>query len=235
MTGMTTGHPRTVLALAAIHGDVESLETILDEISVDAVACVGDLSPESGSSPAAYRAVFKALGAAGVPAYWVPGPNDAPLAEYLRESYNGELVYEHLRGLHGSAAIGLGGHFLFAGMGGQIDDDPETRRAEERALVYPAWEAEYRLKLIRDFDELHGVLLFATPPAHKGLGLEGSEVLAELVNTYAPRLVVVGGDRPHNEVLGTSLVVCPGSMRDGRYAVVDVLDQTVEEHSLSAA
>jgi Icc-related predicted phosphoesterase len=50
---------------------------------------------------------------------------------------------------------------------------------------------------------------------------------AELVNPYRPRLVIGGGARG-SEQLGTSLVVAPGSLCDGDYAVVDLRRGSVE-------
>jgi Icc-related predicted phosphoesterase len=47
------------------------------------------------------------------------------------------------------------------------------------------------------------------------------EFLAELVNTYRPRIVVCAGERGVT-TLGKSLVVAPGSLADGHYAVADL-------------
>jgi uncharacterized protein len=212
-----------LLALGQIRGDVESLERLLHELpETDAVAIVGDLGAPF-SREDTYRAIFKTLGDADRTAFWVPGPNDAPLRDYLRESANMEVVFPFLHGLHGTAALGPGGHFLFAGMGGEVHDDPDTMPAEEAILRYPGWEVEYRLKIVREFDELEKVLVFATPPAHKGLHEPGSEILAELIKTYRARVAVVGGDQPAQELLGRTLVVCPGSVARGEYALVDLL------------
>src|SRR4051812_1502569 len=98
-------HVQRLLTVGAVNGAVEVLERVLDETAdtqIDAVALIGDLGAP-WSKPDTYREVFKALGKAGKPAFWVPGTMDAPLSDYLRESYNIELVYEHLRGVHGTA------------------------------------------------------------------------------------------------------------------------------------
>jgi Icc-related predicted phosphoesterase len=121
---------------------------------------------------------------------------------------------------------------LFAGLGGEISDDPDDPREETEALRYPRWEPEYRLKLLRELKDYELVLLFATPLAHKGLGRAGSEVLAELVNTYIPRLVVTGGERG-TEMLGRSVVVAPGSLADGYYAIADLHSREVELQQLA--
>ena len=125
-------HSQKVLAVGGMNGEVELLENLFEELGdepIDAVTLVGDLGAP-WSKADTYRALFKALGHADLAAFWIPGPNDAPLGDYLRESYNMEIAYPKLRGVHGTAAMGPD-HVLFAGMGGEIVDDPDTVRAEE--------------------------------------------------------------------------------------------------------
>jgi uncharacterized protein len=222
-------HFQKLLVVGGLNGEVGALETLLDELSgepIDAVTVTGDLGAP-WSKADAYRAVFKALGQSGLTAFWVPGANDAPLGDYLRESYNMEIAYPTLRGVHGTAAIGPD-HVLFAGIGGDIVDDPEEVRSEEALIRYPGWEAEYRLKVLDEFKDYAKVFLFTTRPQHKGLHETGSEVLAELINTYRPRMVVTAGDEPVEERLGTSLLVAPGRLDRGRYALIDFHDSAVE-------
>jgi Icc-related predicted phosphoesterase len=196
---------------------------------VHAVAVVGDLSDGTD-----HRSALRALGDCGLPAYWVPGPGDAPISDYLREAYNMETVFPLLHGVHGTAAFAPDGHLLFAGLGGEVDDDPDSQREETERLRYPRWEAEYRLKLLRELDEHAVALLFAAAPLHKGQGTGSSEALAELVGTYRPRLVVCGGERGHS-MIGRSIVVAPGSLGDGHYAVVDLQTREVELEELATA
>jgi hypothetical protein len=164
----------------------------------------------------------------------VPGPGDAPIADYLREAHNFEVVFPALRGVHGSVAFAPDHHLVFAGLGGEVSDDPEATRDEIERLHYPRWEPEYRLKLLGELGEHQFVILFWTPLAHKGHAVAGSEVLAELVGTHRPRLVVCAGEQG-SELLGRSLVVSPGSLSDGHYAVADLHSQGVELEQLAAA
>ena len=62
----------------------------------------------------------------------------------------------------------------------------------------------------------------------------GSEAVAELVGTYRPRLVVCGG-QPCGEVPGKNLVVAPGELADGHYALADLRARTAELGQLSSA
>jgi uncharacterized protein len=162
----------------------------------------------------------------------VPGAADAPYDKYLRESYNLELVYPHLRDVHGTFAIGPG-QVLFAGMGGELSDDPETTRLEDDRLRYPAWEVEYRLKTIRELKDHQKVFLFTTQPAHKGLHGAGSTTLAELINTYEPVIAIVAGDGVAEGRLGKTLVVYPGRLDQGQYALIDLHDLSIDARTLS--
>lgn len=225
---------RRVLAAANVRGEVENVERlaqVIEDADVDAIALVGDLAGKEKKAEG-YRAVFKALAKLNKPAFYVPGPNDAPVHEYLREAYNIEVVFPFLHGVHGTFGFGPG-YVAFAGMGGEIVDDPDFVREEVQALRYPGWEAEYRLKVLRELKDYQKVFLFATQPLHKGLGEAGSEVVAELIKTYAPRLAIVTGpnlpgpDLKH-EMLGTTLVVMPGSLAEGDFSVIDLHTQKIE-------
>jgi Icc-related predicted phosphoesterase len=212
---------------------VERLAAAAEQRDADAIAVVGDLS--SGGAADGYRTLFHALAATGRPAYWVPGPGDAPLGTYVREAHAIEATHPNLRGVHGTAALAPGGHVVIAGLGGQIDDDPGGERDEETRLRYPRVEAEYRLEVLEELDEHERVLLFWSRPAHKGLGVGGSETVAELISTYRPRLVVCDGGRGTETLGKRSLVVAPGSLRDGHYALVDLRRHDVELAELAPA
>jgi Icc-related predicted phosphoesterase len=215
---------------AGLADAVEALIATAEEHDAQALALTGDLSGGDGAT--GLRALIKPMAQGDLPVFWVPGPGDAPIEGYLRESANAEVVAPFLRGVHGTVAF-ADGHVLFAGFGGEVSDDPQAPREESERLCYPRWEPEYRLKIVRELDEHQLVLVFWTRPAHKGEGTEGSEVLAELVATYRPRLVVCSGE-PRTELIGRSLVVAPGSLSDGHYAVADLNSQEVEWGQLAA-
>jgi uncharacterized protein len=230
---MTAKRVTRVICAAEPRGSERALEQLCETAvasEAGAVALVGDLS-EGGNGSESFRSTFRALGRGGCAAYWVPGPGDAPVQDYLAEAHNIETVFPFLHGVHGTAAFAPG-PVLFAGVGGEISDDPDERREELERLRYPRWEAEYRLKLLRELKDYELVLLFWTPPAHKGRSTPGSDVLAELVNTYVPRLVVCAGERG-SETLGRSLVVAPGNLREGEYAIADIHARTVEFEQLA--
>jgi Icc-related predicted phosphoesterase len=231
-----SGSVRRVLAVADPRGDAAKLEQVVKEVDrnhADAIALVGGLTGD-GDKREAYRAVFKTLGKARVQSFWVPGADDAPIAGYLRESYNIEMVFPFLHGIHGTIALSPD-YLLFAGMGGDISDDPDLEREERDALRYPGWEVEYRLKILRELShEYQKVFMFSAIPAHKGLDEPGSEVLAELIKTHRPRVALIaGGEGVRKELLAKTLVVFPGSLARNEYAVVNVRERTVEPVKLS--
>jgi hypothetical protein len=72
-----------VLCVADPGGSLEALDALLDQTDdVQAVVLVGEL----GGGTDSLRALFKSLKRGGLPSYWVPGPGDAPIADYLHEA-----------------------------------------------------------------------------------------------------------------------------------------------------
>jgi Icc-related predicted phosphoesterase len=224
-----------ILCAADPRGSTEAIEGLLgaaDALDVQAVVIVGDLG--GGSERAAdLRTLLRALRTGDRPTFCVPGAGDAPIEDYLREAHNAEIVAPNLRGVHGTAALDPGQHILFAGIGGEIDDDPAAHRDEVERLHYPRWEPEYRLKLLREFPEHEVVLLFCTPPAHPQT-TGGSDVVAELIATYRARLAVCTGEQAAF-TLGRTMVVAPGSLQDGQYAVADLRAREVELGQMATA
>ncbi|MCS7173281.1 MAG: heat-stable protein [Armatimonadetes bacterium] len=224
---------RYVMLAAEPRGDVDAVHRLVrsaTEAEADAIAVVGDLT---GPNPTAetLAALFKILGSANLPTYHVPGPDDAPIVDYLREAYNVELVYPYMHSVHGTFSIGPG-HVVFAGMGGEIVDERVRAREEVTRLRYEAWEVEYRLKVLQELKDSLKVFLFTTPPAHRGLGETGSQELAQLIKTYNPQLVVVRTPELRTELLGTSLVVSPGYLTRGSAALFDFRERRTERLAL---
>ena len=166
-----------------------------------------------------------------LPTFYIPGSEDAPIYEYLREAANMEIVSPSLRGVHATFAFAPG-YIVFTGIGGTVIDDPHMIREELETLRYPGWEVEYRLKFLGELKDYQKVFLFSTPPEHKGFHEQGSTVLAELIKTYQPRLVLVSGKELKHEMLGTSLLVIPGSLAEGNFSVIDLRQHTVETGSV---
>lgn len=200
------------------------LVDIADAHQVDAIALVGNLSDGEGAG--AYTSLLHALGRTGTPTFCVPGPDDAPIQGYLQNLRSIEAVHPTVHGIHGALAFAPG-FVLFQGLGGEVSDEPDAPRFEEDRLSYPRWEAEYRLRLPAELTEHELVWLTWSEPLNKELTDEGSEVMAELISTARPRLVVCSG-RPQTRLIGRSLVVSPGALREGHYAVADLHAQEAQ-------
>ena len=222
-------HTRTVAAVSSVGGDVDRLARFVEKArgaGADALAVIGDFGGPTRPGPEAWRRALVVLGEGNLPAFFVPGPGDQPVHEYLAECYNAEIVFPHLRGVHGSFAFGPG-HVLFGGLGGEIEDDRSRIEPGGKRLVQPGWEAEYRLKVLQEFKDYLRVFLFATPPAHKGLHASGSTTLEELIKTHSPRAVIVPGEDPRGVELGRSLVAAAPPLASGTAALVDIHDRQV--------
>ena len=222
-------HVSKLLATSEPLGHLEEVERLAKKVAdtdTEAIAVLGSLASKS-VTPRAYGKLFKMLAETGLPTFYIPGPEDVPIDEYLREAANIEIVYPSLRGVHGTFAIAPG-YIVFTGLGGTVIDDPQMRREELETLRYPGWEVEYRLKFLEELKDYQKVFLFSTPPEHKGFHEPGSATLAALIKSYKPRLVLVNGKEPKRELLGTSLVVMPGSLAEGNFSIIDLHQHAVE-------
>ncbi|GHO87527.1 hypothetical protein [Dictyobacter formicarum] len=226
-------HINKILAASEPLGNLEEVERLVKkvaEMDVEAIAILGSLASK-GTTNRPYNKLFKMLAAARLPTFYIPGPEDVPIEEYLRAAANIEIVYPYLRGVHATFAMAPG-YIVFTGIGGTVIDDPHTIREERETLRYPGWEVEYQLKFLGELKDYQKVFLFTTLPEHKGFHEQGSEVLAELIKTYNPRLVLVSGKELKHEILGTSLVVIPGSLAEGKFCVIDLHQHAVEAGSV---
>jgi hypothetical protein len=223
------------LAISEPNGNVAVVRNFSRQariLGAEAVALLGNLTPKN-SDPKVYGRILKALADEGLPAFYVPGSEDAPFSEFLREAANIEIVYSHLRGVHGTFALDRG-HILWCGMGGAIDDDPHSSHNESEALRYPGWEVEYRLKFLRELKDYEKIFLFTSCPEHKGLHEKGSPVLAEIIKTYTPRIVLIAGEQQKQEMLGKSHVVVVGRLAEGNYTFVDLRKGEITTGTLEA-
>jgi Icc-related predicted phosphoesterase len=208
-------------------GDLEALEKfvkVAPDTGADAVAVIGNLMPKTAKSRD-YAAFFRILSETHLPTAYIPGPEDAPIWEYLREAANTELVRPEMRNVHETFTFWKG-PYLVAGVGGEILDDGEPE--EKEALRYPAWVAEYHLKTLWELKDYPKIFLFYTRPSHKGLGEGGSHEVAHLIKTHNPLVTIVAGRGQKHEMLGASWVVVPGDLSEGEYSLLDLRSRKLE-------
>ena len=185
----------------------------------------------------AYEAFFDEMGKFEIPVMVVPGYLDAPERLYLQAALNHEVVMPNVHMVHRSFTILPGEDLALAGFGGRISDGPRENRF---VLYYPDWEARFALDFVRELDQ-ELALVFHNPPRHGELDLEdgthvGHEVIDTIIKTYHPRFAFCGGalDGQGTTHIGPTLVVNPGPLRDGHYAILDTKTKDVSFGQLPA-
>ena len=170
---------------------------------------------------------FKTLSGLGVPACLVPGRNDSPERLFVQAVFNAEVVAANVHSVHRSFAP-LGGNWVVAGLGGEIT---AGERDHEFFLRYPGWEAQFALEFLRHLEQ-DKILLFHTAPVERfedQTDAVGHEMVSHLIKTYAPHFAICGrpGGRQSKLTIASTLVVCPGTLSNGDYAVLDTRQRKV--------
>ena len=197
-----------------------------------------DPSPEGiraarASDYALYAEFYQALRSAPFRIFAVPGNMDAPEGRYLRAALADAGVDSPVEVVH--RTIARLGPYVIVGLGGEIT---EADREEFFVLQYPRWEASQCFGLFEHVDA-ERIMVLHTPPLggevdRDGGGHKGCQVVNELINTWRPVLAVCGHahDAAGHEIVGETLVVNPGALKSGRYAVVDIEQRDVTLLSL---
>lgn len=208
----------TVLALADIHGVSTGLELLADLMRrVDLVLVAGDLTDFGGAEE--LQALLPLLAPARDRLAAVPGNCDRRGARQLLEqeglSVDGRVVE---RG--GARVVGTGGGILHTGL------TPYERREEELTeALQSAWEAHTP----KNDGAGPLVVLSHMPPRDSGAdrsrsGPTGSRGLRQFLDAVTPPLWVCGHIHESRSAQrrGDTLIVNPGPLRIGCYALVDL-------------
>jgi Icc-related predicted phosphoesterase len=218
-----------VMVLAHLNGRLDALERAVEGVEeerADAILVLGSLLGPDAEPAQTFATAFRMLTRSGLPSFVVPGEADAPERAYLAASLGHESVGKGTtRSVHGSFALAPSHQYAVAGFGGRITDD---KRDHERILRYPGWELLARLDVLRDVDQIP-LLAFHHPPAEAGdvdLDAAGSHTghlaVTEAITTWRARFAACAGERPAHSHVGRTLLVSPGRLDDGDYAMVDV-------------
>ncbi len=166
-----------------------------------------------------YRRFFFNLNGFGIPVVCIPGNMDAPIERYrkaIEEFPNLHDVHERIFEYQG---------YTFFGYGGEIGDK------EERELVFVSKRETVVKAFEKNKDSFNRlILLFHHPPKSK-IDLDpgtqthiGSEVVNQIIERYSP-IFCFCGHAHHSagqDTIQNTLVVNPGALKKGRYAVVDI-------------
>ena len=201
-----------LLVISDIHGAVENVAQVINrESDAAGIVLCGDVTHFGGKEQAV--PVIKTLRSAGVPLVSVHGNCDKPeVAEYLRRE--GISVHATWMTLAGIPVCGIGGS-LPAPI---YTPSVYTEQDGEKLL------AELKLNL----PEMPWIFITHQPPLKSsadriGTGAHvGSKSVAEFIKAHKPYLVCTGHIHESFAVssYGDSLLVNPGSLKDGRYAIV---------------
>jgi Icc-related predicted phosphoesterase len=153
--------------------------------------------------------------------YVVPGMCDAPESFYLKTLYDYVSIYPNLRSAH--EMIQREETFVVAGFGGDLSHGEDDR---EFLLQYAT---QWPIFMMRHLEYLQGdkILLFHSPPVCRlDQGEEervGVILINELIERVAPKLLVCGmAEKGQGTVkLGETIVVNPGPLHQGHYALVE--------------
>ncbi|HZS90258.1 MAG TPA: hypothetical protein VFE42_22525 [Chloroflexota bacterium] len=213
-----------VLALANLDGQAPpraALQTVARAAGVAAIVFVGDVLPPRDGLIAddadRYDAFFGALAALGLPVAIIPGERDRPggLLRQVAETYASRT---RPFAVVDRTVLPLTPRLIVGGLGGLLPDGPahEDVPSEIYAALAPL--------------RCHaGALLLAhTPPRGRIVSRDGGQqvgrwVVNALIEALGVRLVVCGHaqDGQGQENIGPALVVNPGPLSAGRYAIID--------------
>lgn len=241
---------RNVLVISDLRGRLDVLEPLAErcrELGCEAVLVAGNLfSPglraeewararAEGRAPSAPEAALHQeeeknsqvldafldwLSKLNVPAFIIPGALDAPERLFVQGVADHSSISPRVTLVHRGFAE-LGTQHVVAGFGGRVT---EAVREFSWAVEYPAWEVEFGLEFLRQFDRRRILLLHSAPAGVPGSSGEPAAVLADLIKMHTPEVVVCAppGEEAGSIHIGTSLVVWPGRLDQGHYAIVDL-------------
>ncbi len=181
------------------------------------------IETERAEDYALYAEFYAVLRPAPFRIFAVPGNMDAPEGRYITTGLGSEGVDSGIEIVHHSVTRHEG--WVIAGMGGEIT---EADREEFFVLRYPRWEAEHSFRV---FSCIEGerIMVLHSPPLGDVVDMDGekhkgSQVVNDLIHHWRPTLAVCGHahDAAGAEMIGTTLVVNPGALKTGHYAIVDL-------------
>ena len=210
-----------ILVASDIHGSVEAAVKIRlgsREWKAELIVVCGDITHFGNVCQA--QEILNEVCASNVPVLFVPGNCDSPSLATLRDS-------GRIHNIHKRTEI-IGG-ICFGGVGGAPPTTFDT----------PFELSEIRIRELLDLISsglkscFRSVLVTHSPPANTALDLTrlglhaGSESIRDFIEEEQPALVLCGHihESKAKDNLGRSLMLNPGSIRNGSYAVVDFSEE----------
>ena len=191
-----------------------------------------DIKQEIRENLQYYHIFYDYLRMIGLPSFVIPGNLDAPFGQYMRVCLCESAVGKNQNLIH--QTFMPFDDFVIAGFGGEVTED---QREDYFVLQFPRWEVEHGLSFVKHLQKPK-IFLLHTPPTGE-LDLDegdhkGSKVINDLIEEFKPEWVFCG--HAHNargkQIIGDSIVVNPGALKNNYYAVVDTETKEVELKSL---
>lgn len=176
-----------------------------------------------------YEKFYNFIKEVNIPFASVPGNMDAPEKRYFSAAYDFALKSKNIN--IAQENILKFNDFILSGFGGEI---VEGSKESFFVLVCPRVEVNYSLRRLKYIKEKK-ILLFHTPPIGDVVDIEdghhrGSVIVNDLIKIIKPTLVFCGHAHTAkgHEIIEGALVVNPGALKKGNYALVDTKDRKVQ-------
>jgi Icc-related predicted phosphoesterase len=175
-----------------------------------------------------YKQFSALVDSLGIPVLVVPGHLDAPEERYFLFMQQSAFQSDNLILLHEN--IYKVGAYIFTGFGGLITDQDKE---DYFLLQYPRRECQFGTRRMH-FLNPPRILLFHTPPVST-LDVDngthrGNAFVNEIIQAVSPSFLFCGHvtQSPGIEEIGSTLVVNPGALAEGRFALLNTKDRSVQ-------
>ena len=175
-----------------------------------------------------YKLFSARVDSLGIPVLVIPGHLDAPEERYFLFMQQSAFLSDNIILLHEN--IHKVGAYIFTGFGGQITDQDKE---DYFLLQYPRRECLFGTRRMH-FLNPPRILVFHTPPISTLDVADGAHLghafVNEIVQAVSPSFLFCGHVTQAYgvEEIGSTLVVNPGSLADGHYALLNTKDRSVQ-------
>lgn len=173
-----------------------------------------------------YKKFCALVDSLGVPVLLIPGHLDAPEERYFLFMQQASFVSDNIVLLQEN--IAKVGPYIFTGFGGKIS---EQAKEDYFLLQYPRSECRFGTRRMH-FLNPPRILLFHSPPVSRldlAQGVHhGSRFVNDVIAAVSPSFLFCGHvpEAFGVETIGSTVVVNPGALADGRFAMVNTNDRS---------
>ncbi len=191
-----------------------------------------DIMEEALEDLKLYKKFCRLLDSLGIPVLVIPGKLDAPEERYFMFMQQVAFLSDNIILLHENTVKMES--YLVTGFGGELT---EHEKEDYFVLQYPRNETLFGTRRMRYINPPR-ILLFHTPPIIQMDELagvqKGSRLVNEIINAVAPSFLFCGPSFSVSQTykIGSTVVINPGSLADGHFAVVKTKNREAEFHTI---